>query len=51
MMKLENEDVSNIVLDLKEIRSRLQMQSYRAAELLLETVIRMMESRRGEDRP
>ncbi len=48
-MELDNKTLSNIILDLKEVRSRLQMQSHRAAEMLLETVIRILESRRGGD--
>ena len=49
MVNLTNENLSNIILDLKEVQSRMEAQSYRAAGLLLETVIRMLEFRRGED--
>lgn len=49
MIQLSNESLSNIILDLKEVQARMEMQSYRAAGLLLEMVICMLESRRGED--
>ena len=47
---LNVESLSNVLLDLKVVRSRIQGQHYRAAEMLLETVIRIIESSRGGDR-